>query len=661
MIKLKFRLDEIKKAIPFFLILLWIVIYFTLSKFLMPFELFLKVANQVNIAFSPVPISQFIIFFMSLLVLLFLGYNFSLFLIKNTSLLERLILSFGLGLGVNSIIMILLGLLYNLNPQTIFVIYLVVIATLSLLNFKKFILLKKNSIHKPNKNGLIIVIAVLPFLFFSLIYVLSFPELYVDSLIYVAEYAKVIFNQKTIPFIAGGPSGIGLSFNYPPAFQMLGVFVYSFIGNENITFLRLLPLIIFIFLISLVYKWSEELFKKRSLIILSIILFISLPSLILHSRVSSIYIYLAFQFSLAFYFLQKFLIKKDKNYLFLSTIFGGFAALTSYLGLLYLFLLLFVFNLKSKYSKAFLIASILFFFIIAPWYLRNLIVLGNPVWPFGGGKYIDPIIQVDSFSQLRNVSKISGFNYDSITDLKNSLQRLFFSYINYDNASLYHSLNPIFSIFSIPAVFLLAKKREKKMNFFIIWFLFILTFYILVINYFDRYLILISVPTVFLSVYFIKELVKFKNAKWFIIFFLVTLYVYFLFISSSWNGCYWNSVTKENSTTYIQLSSDKWKQLELCYGNDAKMWKYVSENMPDVPIATYDFRLYYYNRTMVELDSWKLHELFHTTSIAKTYEILKSNNISFIIIKEDKISFSNYTHFFYLVKAVENVKLYKIK
>jgi hypothetical protein len=588
--------------------------------------------------------------FFAWLLILFLGYLFSFLFFKRLSFSFRLILSFGLGSGVITFLMTILGFLYNFQLNTFLTVYAILLIFLFWLN-------RKNLAFKiKSLSGSKFLVAIFPFILFSLLHIFLFPELYRDSLIY-AEWTKILYKDKRINFIEGGPSiALGFASNYPSAYQLLGVFIYLFTG-ENLVFLRLTSLFISFLLILFVYYWSKELFKNN-LSFYSILLFISLPSIIFFSRSASQYIYLTFQFSLACYFLWKFLLEKERKSLYVSSIFAGFSALTSYLGLLFLFLWFLSFQLNKKFYKSIILSFFLFFVIISPWYLRNLIILGNPIWPFGGGKYIDPFIRANSLDQLNKISKVSGFNYDNLEDLKNSLIRLFFSYVDYSNASIYHALNPIFTLFAIPAIFFWVRNRDEKFKFFVLWFLILLAIYIVAATYWSKYLVLISIPTVFLSTYFIKSLQKFRVVKYCFMLFLAFLYFNSLYLALFWDEC---PQGMRNFSEYLGSLGNYQKILEICYGSDAKLWEWVNKNLPENEIiATNDFKLYYFNKTMVELSSWKLRGLYYSSSINESVKILKENNVSYLVLVGAAEEVESYPQYFKIIKEIDGKKVYKI-
>jgi len=643
-----------------YFVIFWVIFSLAIKGFtLAPFDVILEIFEKISVTYPTISTIQIFGFISGLFILIFLGYLFSLILVKKLNFLERLTLSFGLGIGINSFIFSILGFIFNLQPISIFLTYLSLFLVLIWLNFDKLKKFRKPSFHKPSKFETLIFLVCLPFILFSFIHVLFFPELYFDSLIYGAEWAKIIFTEKKIPFFGGGPSvGLELSSKYPSGSPILGVFFYILIGNENIFLFRLLSVVIFIFLILLVYGWSKKLFKEDKFAVLSILLLVTTPFVIIHSRVSSFYLYLIFEFSIAFYFLYRFYVSGKKPYLFLASILGGFAALTSYLGLLFFPFLIFIIAGKKIGYNQFFLSIILFLITCSPWYFRNLILLGNPFWPFFGGKYIDPIIQSNTMSHFNDMSKLIGFNYNTLEDLLSSVHRLFFTYVDFYNSTKFSGFRPYIMMFVLPAIFLWLKKRESKFEFFVIWFLYNLIIYTSILNIFERYFSLAIIPVIFLSVYLIKELSKIKFIKAILILILLIIFVNSLYLSFVWDECI--GANRRVVITYMTNLGNFQKILETCYMTDIRVWRWVNENLPDDGvIATTELKWYYLNRTMINMDSWRLRKLYYTDDINEIVSVLEENNIKYLVIpiSEELEEFSEY---FQVLEVVENKKIYNL-
>jgi 4-amino-4-deoxy-L-arabinose transferase-like glycosyltransferase len=497
-----------------------------------------------------------------------------------------------------------------------------------------------------------IIFLLLPFTALSFFHAIFFPELYADALIY-AEWARIIFKEKSLAVIEGGPSlALGLASNYPSAFQLLGAFTYFFTG-ENITNLKILSAISFLLLALLVYKWSKEVFHSSHFSLLSLILLFSLPAAATFSRTSSHYMFLALQFALAAYFLYKFDKEQKGKFLFCSAVFGSVAASTSYLGLLYLPLLLLSAKFEKKNYKKILL-SLAIFFCLSSWYLRNLVLLANPIWPFGGGNMIDPVIYANTLQQINEVSKSSGFNYESLPALFNSLYRLLYPFNAF--AIENYILQPVLTLLALPGLAVYFKKRDAEMNFFLKWFLLILLFFIFVFNTWQKYLILISVPTVCLAVYFVKQMSK--KLKWFFAVAFAAFTIFSLFLNFSLVPC-----SRGKSTIYNYLNAfDRNEMLEVCYGNSAKIWKWVNENVPEGKlVATYEPYFYYYNKTVVAFDSWQLRQIYHTANDTEIIAVLKSNNIAFLVVLDTEAKLKKYSEQFALLYETEGIKIYKME
>lgn len=647
-------------------VIAWAVVSLYLMGFsLAPFDIVLKIMDDMTVAFPVIAVSSAFGFALTIFLVLAPGYLLSLLVMKDYGFLQRLLLSFGLGLAVNSFVMTALGFLLNLETVTIVVSYLfVLIACLALVRKNIEHIKIENTIRgfKMTRDDKMILVLCLPFLLMSLIHVVFLPETYVDSLIYGVTWSKMMFEQKTIPFIGGGPSvGIGLSSNYPSAFQLLGVFMFAFTG-ESMLFMRLLSFTIFLFLAALVYRWASDMFKDSRLVLLAMMLFLTMPSMILYSRVSSFYPYLVFQFSLGAYYLYRHSNskrEKDGNYLVLAAAMGAIGAHASFLGLLFVpFMVLFLVA-KSVDFKMILLAVIVFSVVGSPWYIRNLFVFGNPFWPFGGGKFIDPAIQANTMSHLDEQSRILGFNYKDAENLFDSVRRLFFTYVDFFDSTKRAGLRPYMTVFALPAIFLALKERDRRLDIFLVWFLFILAAYTVVLNMFERYLTIVTIPTIILSVYVIRKISAHRPLRYAIMAILLLLFINSVYLSFVWTECI--GATRNDILYYMQGLGDHSKVLEACYGDDAKIWDWVNMNLPaDGGVATNEIKHYYINRTLVNFDDWNLRYLYYASEINETMEVFKGNDIRYILSVSHSEEFDDYPEHFKLIKRIGDNAVYEI-
>lgn len=180
-----------------------------------------------------------------------LGYLISKILFKKANLLLTIVLSFAIGFGAISFIMSILGFLFNFKLSTVAITLTTILIFLVYKNRNQFTLSFSFSLNSK------LVVIILPFLLLSFLHIFLLPELYKDSLIY-GEWARILYNHKSIDFIEGGPTiGLGFASNYPSAYQLIGVFIYLFTG-ESLIFLRITSLLLSFLLMIFVYSWSSK-------------------------------------------------------------------------------------------------------------------------------------------------------------------------------------------------------------------------------------------------------------------------------------------------------------------------------------------------------------------------------------------------------------------
>ncbi len=574
------------------------------------------------------------ILFVWILVLI-LGYFISLSVFEGIDSVLRLVLSFGFGIGIISFFMILLGIFHRMDFSAIMFIYSVLVGFFGWMNREEILrscedFSISDLIDYINDNRVFLVLLSV-FSISILLHISHFPDLYEDAPIY-SHWSELMYISKSVGFVEGGPSlGIGLASNYPSSYQVFSSFIYYFTGT-GMDAIRINSLIIALLLALLTYEWSKKIFGGR-LSVYSAMIFFSMPFVVIFSRTSSHYIYFLFNFSISCYLLHEFLLKNGPKYLYSSFIFAAFTLSVTYLGFFIVPILLL--SLRSAGKKEIFVAFFLLLIMCCPWYLRNLVELGNPIWPFGGGRYIDKMVMQETMGQLNSMSKSSGFNYETVFDLRSSTRRLLFSYIDYSDASIYHGLNPFFILFAIPGTVLLLKKRDRRdLEFFAVWLFLCLVMYVVLSSFWSRYLVMVTVPVVFLSVYAIEIIDNWASDNDLGVFskmltlVLVLLYIQSLYLSVFWTDC---------GCDVSAYAGDRDKILERCYGDDYGVWKWVNENLSgDSKIATTDsLKLYYYDIPAVEFNSWTLKELHHSQTMEDIMGVLNDNGIGYIAITGD--------------------------
>jgi hypothetical protein len=643
---------EMEKYYIFF----WIVAILLVTKMTI-FNVFLPLPISINLSVTLSFFYSLIVFLSLVALVLSIGYT-TFFVMKKEELSFRnLPIAWGFGLGILSFLLILLGLTIGFQFK------LILISQLPFLFFVIYRIINKRKKFELSSNFFISLSIILPFLLTTTLHVIFYPELYWDSLAYGINLAKIYLKEGRIPLIAGGPSlGIELSSNYPPAHQVLLAYFFYFC-KDSTQIARLFSLTNSIFLIILTYYWSKEIFNKRIYHFLSLIVLVSLPLFILFSRYSIFYIYFALQASLSFYFLYKFFVNKEENSIYLSAVFAGFSFLSSYLGIIPAFAFFFISLFVKKDLNKTVVASFLFILISSLWLLRNLFYLGDPLWPFFGGNFIDEKILENTLTIQKQMQKTLGFSFDDLNTLENSIQRLFFTYPNFFNGIIINGLKPFLTLFALPAMLFAFKRGDKKMIFFSFLLLLNLFFYILIFNWFERYMIAASLPTIFLSVYLISI---FERSK---LKFLLFSLVFILFYNSIFFSLLWDECHPQNEKNYWQMLEkigDYNSILEFCYGDSAKAWEWISSSTEnDAKIATNDIRDYYINRSVTHTDSWELKDLYHSDN-DECMRILCSKRISYLYINPYANTIlppclTNVSSKDQVVASYKDINIYKLK
>jgi hypothetical protein len=322
---------------------------------------------------------------------------------KKVGILDRLLLTLGLGFGVTFIVMILLGVLWQITLTTVLTTQIILLATVGIFAYRRGLKLpnftlepKELQIKRPNllQAFLLAIIGVLAFT--ALYNALSLPPTDWDSLAYGVNYAKIIFQNSHIPLIAGPSIGIEMSASYPPGTQLAATFLYVFAGSANDFYYRLLPPIFSIATLLVVYKFTREVTKNRTASVFAASALTLIPYFWELFIMESYLMVLTFLVTMSSYFLYKAYAGNSadqRKFEIVGSFFCGFAALTSYIGLL-AFGILLVYAVHKKVGlKRFFCLIGMPLCVALPWYLRNLVLLGSPVYPFGGiGKYLDPLL-----------------------------------------------------------------------------------------------------------------------------------------------------------------------------------------------------------------------------------------------------------------------------
>ncbi|UCE95893.1 MAG: hypothetical protein JSV51_09390, partial [Candidatus Bathyarchaeota archaeon] len=265
----------------------------------------------------------------------------------------------------------------------------------------------------------------------------------------------------------------------------------------------------------------------------------------------------------------------------------------------------------------------LFLAVVLPWYLRNFLLLGNPVYPFlGVGEYLDPLLLSSTMQHFQNYATIPIYAW-SITIGKIGATMLVIA-IAYLTLSKQKNLLMIFPS-KLKKTLLQSIPSYLQNRFFIIVLSYLLLIGILIMVVhlpFPRYLI-IALPcsAMFFSV-IIKSFFTLNNLTRAISVTLISMVV----ISSIVVLPYMNSAKPT-----ARPDDDKWSYLIHVF-KEADAWKWINENTPlDTRIATYDIKEYYLERDILLLDGNESAPLYKIDTIEEGIDFLQEKGITHVL------------------------------
>lgn len=250
------------------------------------------------------------------------------------------------------------------------------------------------------------------------LHAVGLPETYWDALILYIGYAREIFQQGAFPTKVVGQVGIGLGANYPHLYPLLSAQTAALAGQWSDIFAQALPPIASMVAMILLFYIAQELTRNTLVAISAALLFRSVPYGIAYSQYASDYA-IAIAFTAAFAYCALLYVAYGlRSYLALTLLIAAFAVHINYLmwilwvteGVMILILHLFPRKLSApeEYGRGYqlyippdyvqiygrpslgLLLRTRFFWgalfaalaLSAPWYIRNVVVTGNPVYAF---------------------------------------------------------------------------------------------------------------------------------------------------------------------------------------------------------------------------------------------------------------------------------------
>lgn len=296
---------------------------------------------------------------------------------------EKIFLSAGFGFAIASYSIFILGALQFLNPSALFaaIFLLIFLALAGWFRALPLPSLEDKSIRPDSaieKGAAVLTIAGL---FVCLLLTLA-PETGKDALIYHLAVPKLFLKQGGFYFIPGN-----IFSNYPLLNEMLftaGLFIRGEIVAKGMHFIALL------FVMLGIFQFSRLKAIGNSYPWLSMLIFLSIPSVFLTAPMAYIDLFFTYYAIGALYAYLKWADQSKRAWLILCGLFSGLALASKYNGLFLPFLgclgFFWVSHNKQEQWRDSLRNVVLYAVVTIaaglPFYLKNAVLSGNPLYPF---------------------------------------------------------------------------------------------------------------------------------------------------------------------------------------------------------------------------------------------------------------------------------------
>ncbi len=365
------------------------------------------------------------IFFLFLIVLTGFALGYKVFKFLNVSFvgfLEELVFSLGLGWGMLSYLVFVLGICGLLYRNLFYLIFLSLIVLLNT-EIKYFSLSVINSVRQLQKKSFsawnLILMGTLGIgLLMSLAAAFAPPTFY-DSLVYhLACPGSYIQQHKIIYF------PYNLLSNFPQNLEML--YTMALLLCDDIV-ANLIHFSFAIMLILGIYSFCRRYFQNKQMNFLSILVFFSTPSIMLLAGGTYIDLGLTFFVFMSVYALINWWQSNRYFWFIISAVFNGLALTTKYTGIISLFILtvfvLWKLIMKDKNRnfanilRHFVIYLFLPCLILLPWLIKNFAYTGNPFFPFLCRVFKGNNLNVELAENYINHVHQHGFSVRNVFDL----------------------------------------------------------------------------------------------------------------------------------------------------------------------------------------------------------------------------------------------------
>lgn len=498
------------------------------------------------------------------------------------------------------------------------------------------------------------LIALLAFLnFFIFYWALCFPVHYWDGLILYAGYARETFFSSGFGIRVCLQVGDGLGANYPHFYPVTAAALAKIAGSWNMLYSQLIPPVMGILTQLFIYATVEALLPKKRLGLWAVLLYRCIPYAISYNIYVSDYATTICMATGFLYYLTRFEQSQKKSFFLMAAIIAAIAPHVNYL-MWHLWFLLAgsacLHSFSKKSSKRYLwTVVILALSIGSTWYIRNIIVTGNPVYAFYhqifGGKNINPeVLEFCTHEWQSNGDGIGNGLYGNSLKEKIANSPHFFV----TNSTTNWKLNPVLIAFGLPGLllsfFLLRKKRS--LLYFQLYLGGMLFYHYCISGLYLYHIITITPVISILGIHLLSH--RFRalqyTQKGLILCIAVipglamSVFGFKLLSPRSYQG---QKVWFHN--IFHRPGLDQWRYWEMAFGEEGQIWRYVDKHLQGKKILSHDNRYLTYpeGEHPIHLDEWEVQPVYKEPDLEKKYQFLLDLGLEYYIFIENEMNMVN--------------------
>jgi len=345
-----------------------------------------------------------IVFILFWSLILFVGFSFTIAVFRSFSFIELLVYSYSFGLGITTYLAMLLGLLieFDINLLILFLIpFSIILLFLRRKNLENC-LRNANHINKDlcsiknftyEQAYIILVILLLIVMYFLIGLNILLPVIRYDGLNAYTALAAHYARNKSFNIISELYNFSGI-LPMVPIIYALGYQLASFTFGDPIDILTnyvvtSFSIVTSFFVILAMISFSKIFYKEKINQFFIVIVLLSIPVFVKHSILTGTEMPLLLYLILGFNYLLKYARMSKLHFLRMFALSNVFLLLTRFNALLCFFLLsinlaYLLIEKKERSWNRFIRSSIYMFLpliLASPWYIRNFLNFGNPVYP----------------------------------------------------------------------------------------------------------------------------------------------------------------------------------------------------------------------------------------------------------------------------------------